>query len=86
VATTNCTASVASIAMGAALGDNHGRVGSNTKPCANAGRSSLSCNAALSCKNGSYTGYANAFVTFPPGFEPPTANLSAKSKTVSVTC
>jgi hypothetical protein len=87
VATVKCTGNMSGITMSASLSDyTHNRVGNNEDPCVNSGKQSLSCTAALPCEDGSYQGFGQAEVVFPPDYTPPSENISANSKVLPVTC
>jgi hypothetical protein len=52
----------------------------------NPGGSYLMGNAATGCASGTYQGVALGSVVFPPGYTPPTQNLSVTSNSVYISC
>lgn len=64
------------------LFSNHG---SKINAYGSVGRATARGNAALVCRTGYYQGESAARLTAPPGYTPPTANISAKTAKVHLT-
>lgn len=79
VGTITCTAAVSNLALTTTLYDTtNGRSKKGYGPYSPGG-SSIQANSALACRNGQYYGHSQGDVTFPPGFTPATATISATS-------
>jgi hypothetical protein len=60
----------------------YGRTGS----AVNYAQPYIEANSAANCTSGDYFGVAFGTVIAPPGYTPPTGNVSGAGKTLSITC
>jgi hypothetical protein len=77
-----CTAPVTKIAGKVGL---FGDSGSKINPFGSTGSATAKGNAALVCTPGYYVGAANATITFPPGYSPPTGTVTNQTAEVHIT-
>jgi hypothetical protein len=52
----------------------------------NVGKATIQANSAASCSSGDYFGVSYATIVAPPGFTPPSANVSGSGRTVAISC
>jgi hypothetical protein len=86
IATVTCSKTVSAITLAVRLDRNGKRV--NAKTFTKLDKSFLKGNASSGCKGtaGTYQGFADVRVTFPPGFDPPVESAHLASKAVKVDC
>lgn len=85
VVTMTCTSPVDAISVRAALYRN-GVLVKDSGTSTSTGVTFKQNNAAVSCVNGSYTGWGADNVQFPPGYTPSSGSGTAVRNTVSITC
>ena len=86
IATVTCSKTVASITLTVRLNRNGKKVKAKTQT--KGAKKFLKGNASVGCKGtaGTYQGFADVRVVFPPGFTPPVETAHLKSKAVKVHC
>lgn len=85
VVVATCTSTVTSISLNAALYRDDHRV-KESGATTSYGVKSKQANAAVACSNGTYQGWGNYAVVFPPGYKPQSGSKSKFGTKVNITC